>query len=252
MKHICWLFLALILLLPGTAAAGNPLRIATEGAYPPFNDVDRDGNPVGFDVDIARTLCKTMNVECTVQIVAWDDLLPGLAAGDFDLIVASMAKTPEREAVADFTNYYYRSRSTFAGDPNQGFRQTREGLTGKTLAAQAGTVQAKYLEDNYGGTSTIRLTATNKEAFDLLASDKADAVLCDSLTIFTFLQSEEGRRFDFVGIPLPVSNPSSEARIAVRKGDGRLLEALNEALREIRLNGSYEQINRAYFPFSIY
>lgn len=251
MKHICWLILALTL-MSGVALAGAPLRMATEGAYPPFNDVDKDGNPVGFDVDIARALCRAMGAECTMQIVKWNDLLPGLAANRFDVIVASMAKTPEREAVAAFTDYYYRSRSTFVSDPDRDFRQSREGLAGKTLAAQAGTVQAKHLQKNYGGSSTIRLAATNQDAFDLLVSGEADAVLSDSLTIFVFLQSEEGRRFDFVGAPLPVTDPSSEACIAVRREDRDLLERLNKALREIRLNGEYEKINRAYFPFSIY
>ena len=251
MKRICLLILMLTL-LSGVAMAGAPLRIATEGAYPPFNDVDKDGNPIGFDVDIARALCEAMHTDCTMQIVKWDDLLPGLAANKFDVIVASMARTPERETVAAFSNYYYRSRSTFVGDPNQDFKQSREGLAGKTLAAQAGTVQAKYLQENYGESSTIRLAETNLEALRMLIEGKVDAVLSDSLGIFVFLQSEEGRRFDFVGAPLPVNDPSSEARIAVRKGDIKLLQALNEALREIRLDGSYEKINRDYFPFSIY
>ena len=252
MKHICWLILALALLLPGAAKAGPALRIATEGAYPPFNDVDENGNPVGFDVDIARALCKAMNAECTVQTVKWDDLLPGLTANRFDVIVASMAKTPKREAVVAFTDYYYRSRSTFVGDPAKDFRQSREGLAGMTLAAQAGTVQADFLKKNYEGSSDIRLTETNGEAFALLGSGEADAVLSDSLSIFVFLQTEAGRRFDFVGVPLPVNDPSSEACIAVRKEDRDLLKVLNEALREIRINGVYEKINRSYFPFSIY
>lgn len=253
MKHFCWLVLVLALLLPGpTAMAGTPLRIATEGAYPPFNDVDKDGNPIGFDVDIARALCRSMGVTCTVQTVKWDDLLPGLAAGNFDVIVASMARTEEREKVAAFTKYYYRSRSTFVGDPGTTFIQTREGLAGKTLAAQDQTVQAAYLQDKYAGSSTIRLTKTNKEALDLLAKGKVDAVLSDSLSIFVFLQSHDGREFDFVGTPLPVNDPSSEARIAVRKEDTELLDALNAAIKSIRMDGTYDKINRKYFPFSIY
>lgn len=253
MKYACWFFLALTLLLPGSpACAGESLRIATEGAYPPFNDVDSNGNAIGFDVDIAKALCASMGVTCTVRIVKWDDLLPGLAAGEFDVIVSSMAKTPEREKVASFTHYYYRSRSTFAGDPNRKFLQTREGLAGMTLAAQDSTVQADYLAANFGGSSKIVLTKTNKTAFDLLSSGQVDAVLSDSLTIFDFLQSEKGRRFDFVGLPLPASDPSSEACIAVRKGDTERIEALNGALKDIRLNGTYEKINRHYFPFVIY
>ncbi len=173
MKYTCWFLLALTLLFPGgPARAGESLRIATEGAYPPFNDVDTNGNAIGFDVDIAQALCASMDVSCTVHIVKWDGLLPGLTAGEFDVIVASMAKTPEREKVVSFTNYYYRSRSTFAGDPNRKFLQTPEGLAGMALAAQADTVQANYLTTNYGGSSKIVLIKQTKWLLNCSSEDR--------------------------------------------------------------------------------
>lgn len=253
MRYVRFLLLILLLLSAAApASAGGDIRIATEGAYPPFNYLDKDGAPAGFDVEIARALCDAMGASCSLRLVQWDALLPGLEAGDYDMVVASMARTPEREAVADFSQYYYRSRSSFVADPRREFIQTPTGLAGKALAAQAGTAQAAHIATTYGETSKIVLVPTLTEAFRLLGERQVDAVLADSLTAFTFLQTDAGRDFDFVGVPLPPDDPSSRACIAVRKGDRELLAAVNEAIKTIRIDGTYERINRKYFPFSIY
>lgn len=252
MKIIRWiLFAAALFMLCVEVEAGQKLTIATEGAYPPFNYIDESGKLAGFDVDIALALCEAMNTECEIVAVKWDGILKGLNKGLYDAIIASMAATPEREKVADFTTYYYRSRSTFVGNPDRPFTQTREGVKGLVLTAQKGTVQAQYLKNKFEGAATIALADTTEEAFARLAAGKADAVLSDSLTIYDFLQTEKGKPFDFVGTPLPANDPSSEAAIAVRK-DSELKKRFNEALKKIRLTGIYDKINRQYFPFSIY
>jgi len=245
------LILAFILLGSQVMAQGT-LRIATEGAYPPFNEIDKNGTVVGFDVDISLALCEAMDVKCTIVINEWDTILDGLTSNKYDAVIASMANTPERAKLADFTGYYYRSRSTFVGNPSKQFVQTRDGVKGMTLGAQAGTTQAEYLNKNFEGSATIKLGKTTSDTFAMLAKGEVDAMLSDSLTIFDFLQTEEGRRFDFIGAPLPKGDPSSEACIAVRKGDSELTAAFNKAIKDIRLSGVYEKINRKYFPFSIY
>lgn len=246
------LFAALLMCPWHTAFASQQLRIASEGAYPPFNELDANGKLIGFDVDIAMALCEAMEVECSIQAVEWDDLLPGLVENRYDIIVASMARTSEREQFANFTNYYYRSRSMFAGNPKEPFIQTPNGVKGLILAAQAGTVQEAYLRDNFGKTATIKAAVDTNACFAMLANGEVDAVLSDSLTIYDFLQTDAGKRFDFVGSPLPADDPSSQACIAVRKNAPQLVDTINAALREIRLNGVYDKINLRYFPFSIY
>ncbi|WP_419787366.1 transporter substrate-binding domain-containing protein [Pseudodesulfovibrio sp.] len=253
MHFVCRLLLILLLLTAASpAGAAESLRIATEGAYPPFNYTDEQGLPAGFDVDIARALCRAMGKSCSIAIFPWEHLIPGLESGEYDMIVASMAETPERSERIAFSNYYYRSRTSFIADPHQEFLQTPDGLAGKTLAAQRETAQAEYLEQTYGAKSKIVLTATLNDSFDRLVKGEVFAVLVDSLAAFTFLQTKQGTPFDFVGIPLSADSTSSLARIAVRKGDMELLNAVNAAIKTIRQNGTYDRINRKYFPFSIY
>lgn len=259
-KSFFWL--GTVLLLAGFFLLSRPhndtpprqpekLTMATEGGYPPFNYVDEQGQLKGFDVDIARALCRDMNVECDVVARDWDQLLPGLARGEYDFIVASMANTPERREYADFTGCYYRSRSAFAGRTDLQGPVTAETVTGLTLATQQGTVQAEFLRENYGAVAQLRYTQNVEELYDLLVQGEADLILVDSLNILEFLTSEEGLGFDFIGAPLPPEDISSCASIAVRKDTG-LRKSLNTALKNIRLSGDYDDINRAYFPFSVY
>ncbi|MBI9078971.1 MAG: transporter substrate-binding domain-containing protein [Pseudodesulfovibrio sp.] len=249
--HLAFLILTLVT-LGGQAMAQDSLTIATEGAYPPFNYIDENDNIAGFDVDIALALCKSMDVQCTIVTEKWDTILNGLTENRYDAVIASMAETPTRKKHADFSDYYYRSRSTFVADPTKNIRLTHKGLNGMILSAQIDTVQAEYLNKKYSNSATIKLASTTDEAFAMLAKDEVDAVLSDSLTIYDFLQTSKGKRFDFTGAPLPSNHTSSEACIAVRKGKPELVKAFNKAIRDIRLNGVYDKINRKYFPFSIY
>lgn len=241
-----------LFLLPGAVCAGDSLRIATEGAYPPFNYVDEDGQLAGFDVDIAKELCRAMDVRCEIVAVEWGKILDGLADGSYAAVVASMAKTPDREKKADFTDKYYRSRSAFIGKFGEYDDVSPAALKGKRLCTASGTVQEQYLRTHYGETSTIIVVKDTPATFAALADGTADLVLSDALNCLDFLDSKEGMDFDFVGEALPGEATSSTAYIAVRKGDDALRERINEAIRTIRLDGSYERVNNKYFPFSVY
>lgn len=232
-------------------AAPHSLTVATEGGYPPFNYVDESGRLAGFDVDIAMALCEAMNASCTVVRKDWNDLLPGLQRGEYDMIVASMANTPERRSLADFSNCYYRSRSSFVGRKGIMDTVSQETVKGKTMATQADTVQAEYLRSHFSQVAKIVYTTDIAEMYELLSSGGIDLALIDSLNILEFLTSEQGRDFEFIGEALPPEDVSSCATIAVPKGSP-LRQRVNEAIDKIRLSGVYDAINREYFPFSIY
>ena len=114
-------------------AVAETLRIGTEGAYPPFNQIDASGEVVGFDLDIAKALCAEMQVECTVVTSDWDGIIPALNNNKFDFLVASMSITDERKQAVDFTEPYYTNKLQFVAPKDADFQTDEASLDGKTI-----------------------------------------------------------------------------------------------------------------------
>ena len=240
---------AVSLIFTGSALAAEKLRIGTEGAYPPFNLIDNDGEVVGFDLDIAPALCEKMQVECSVVTSDWDGIIPALNAKKFDFLIASMSITEERKVAVDFTNHYYSNGLQFIAPKKSDFKVDAAGLKGKVIGAQRATIAGEWLEDNHGRNVDIKLYDTNENAYLDLATGRLDAVLADKFVNWEWVESEAGKDFEFKGQPVFEDDLIG---IAVRKGNDQLRERLNKALAEILADGTYQKINDKYFPFSIY
>lgn len=237
----------------GAASAGMKIKIGTEGAYPPFNFKDASGQLKGFDVDIAKALCAQMKAECSFVAQDWDGIIPALLAKKYDAIIASMSITDERKKKVDFTNKYYSTPAKFVTGKKSGIKDvTPAGLKGKTIGAQGSTIHSNFLEDLYKG-STIKLYKTQDEVNADLASGRLDALLADSAVMLEWLKKKEGSCCTYVG---PGFNDPKYfgigAGIAIRKGEGKLRDSFNKAIKAIIANGTYKKINDKYFPFSVY
>ncbi len=241
-------------LTAGAAGAGQKVKIGTEGAYPPFNSIDKDGKLVGFDIDIAKALCDAAKFECEFVVQDWDGIIPGLIAKKYDAIIASMSITDERKQKVDFTNKYYNTPAKFFAKKGSGLEISKAGLKGKVIAVQRATIHENFLRDNYGDVVTINSYATQDEAYLDLVSGRADAGIADSVAVLEgFLNTDQGKEFEFVGPDF--SDPKwfgDGAGIAVRKGDDALRTQLNKALAQILADGTYKKINAKYFDFDVY
>ena len=242
---------ALHLLTNAAFADEHQLKIATEGAYPPFNYIDAAGKLVGFDVEIAKALCEDMKATCSFVTVPWDEIISGLERKDYDLIVASMSFTEARASRMEFSASYYRSHSAFVGQRNRFNDLSPTALKDVRIAAGSQTIQGEYLQKTYPD-SKIVLTKDQPEAQKLLRTGAVDLVMADSIDLLAFLQSPENSSFDYVGDPITSDFLKSSAHITARKGNVGLIGEVNQALEHIRLDGTYDRINDAYFPFSIY
>lgn len=230
------------------AQAAEKIRIGTEGAYPPFNMIDKSGKLTGFDVDIANALCAEMKADCEIVTQDWDGIIPALLARKYDAIVASMSITDERKQAVDFTDPYYTNKLQFIAPKGAAFAAGAAGWKGKSLGAQRATIAGQWLEENAKGAS-VKLYDTQENAYLDLSSGRLDAILADKFVNYEWLQSDAGKNFEFKGEPVL---DNDKIGIAIRKGDGKLRERLNAALKAIVANGTYATINAKYFPFDIY
>ena len=228
------------------ALAADKVRIATEGAYAPFNFIDESGKLKGFDVDIANALCEKMKADCTIVAQDWDGIIPGLMARKYDAIIASMSITPERSRVVDFSEPYYSNSLIFVAPKSNKFSPAA--VKGKVIGAQRATIAGQYLEDNLSSKVTVKLYDTQDNAYLDLSSGRLDAIVSDQLPAYDWLRSKEGQAFEFKGEKIDIDD---KIGIAVRKND-KLREKMNKALQDILADGTYDRINAKYFPFSIY
>lgn len=239
----------------GAANAQEPLKltIASEGAYPPFNFIQPDGKLSGFDVDIAQALCDEMKAECTFVTQEWDGAIPALQAGKFDAFIASMSITEERKKQVDFSNKYYNTPPGVAAAKDTDIKGvTKEDLAGKTIGVQVSTTHANYSEKTYTD-STIKAYPTAEEYRLDLANGRLDAVNDDSVTLKQWLDTPDGACCKMVGtFPPVVEIHGPGAGVAFKKGRPELVEKFNEAIKGIRANGKYKEINDKYFDFDAY
>ncbi|MEO3387416.1 ABC transporter substrate-binding protein [Mesorhizobium sp. CAU 1741] len=244
---------AAIALTMGAAQAQEKLRIGTEGAYPPFNNLTADGQLVGFDIDIANALCEEMKVECEFVTQDWDGIIPALQANRFDAIIASMSITDERMEQVDFTNKYYNTPPAIAAPKDTDIAGvTKEDLAGKAIGVQGSTTHSNYSEATYTDSDVRSYPTADEYKLDII-NGRIDAVNDDITVLEEWLATEEGACCKIVGTITPVDEIHGKgAGIAIRKGETELAEKFNAAIDAIRENGKYKEINDKYFSFDAY
>ncbi|MES0879067.1 ABC transporter substrate-binding protein [Roseibium sp. SCP14] len=231
----------------------SKVRIGTEGAYPPFNNLTADGQLVGFDVDIAKALCDEMKVECEFVVQDWDGMIPALQAGKFDAVIASMSITPERKQKVDFTNKYYNTPPAIAVPKDSKVAGTTDAdLSGVALGAQSSTTHSNYAEEKLPS-ADLKLYPTADEYKLDVASGRIDAVIDDVVVLSEWLETDDGSCCKILGTLTPDLVINGEgAGIAIRKEDGELKDKFNTAIEAILANGKYKEINDKYFSFDVY
>jgi len=256
------LLCALLALHAGASFAKDwkEIRMASEGAYPPFNITTADGSMAGFDIDIGNALCEEMKAKCTWVKQEWDGMIPALVSRKFDAIIASMSITEERKQKVDFSDRYYSSPLALIAKTGSPLRPTLDSLKGKRIGVQRGTVSDNYATKFWDGKGvTVVRYAKQDEAYLDLGAGRMDAALADYWEAYGgFLAKPEGKGYVVLGEKLFGKTAEERAvigegiGIAVRKKDQDLKASLNKALAAIRANGTYARITKRYFADDIY
>lgn len=226
-------------------AVERVLRVGTSPDFPPFEYVDEKGNIVGFDIDLIKLLAEKMGYS-RVEIISMDfgALIPALREGKIDVIASGMTITEERMKVVDFTDPYWEADQAIVVRRDSSFKpKTLEELNGRSVGVQTGTTGAGYVK-NYAKEHNLTINVKEYPSFVLAVQDlvngRIDAVVVDSPVASMFEKQ----------YPVTVSGiikTGEQYGFAVRKGDRALLEALNNALRQVKNSPEWSMLLQKYF-----
>ncbi len=232
----------------------STIRFVTEEDYPPFNFKGPDGQPIGFNIDLARSLCNELGVNCTIQVRRFDTIIRALEENSADAAAASLAITPETRKRVQFTDRYYRTPARFAARldfPDDDVMP--EGIIGRRVAVVAGSAHETYLRDFFAETAIVSLPNL-EEAVTVLKRGDADLVFADGIALSFWLNGAGSENCcAFRGGPFSESRYFGEGiGIAVRRENETLRQALNYALFRLWEKGIFADLYLRYFPIGFY
>ena len=214
-------------LTAGLSLAGSHsvIRMGTEGAYPPWNYVDDNGEVAGFERELGDELCKRAELKCEWVINDWDSIIPNLVSGNYDTIIAGMSITDERQEKIDFTSNYTQP------DPSS-YVVASEGadLSGGIIAAQSNTIQAAYIA---GTGATLVEFATPEETISAVRNGEADAVLADTSYLNPIVAEDSGLMF--AGDKVLIGGGVG---MGIRKSDADLRDKFTAAINSMKADGT--------------
>ncbi|MBV8835471.1 MAG: transporter substrate-binding domain-containing protein [Alphaproteobacteria bacterium] len=228
------------------------IRFLTEFDYPPFNYAGPDGNPAGFNVELARLICEELKLQCTIQLRRFDTLLQALGENRADAVIASLAVTPETRLRVDFSDPYYRAPARFVARRDNPLPEVvPERVEGKKIAVVARTAHEQYLKAFF--TEAELKSYPNMEAArEALRKGEVDLLFGDGVALAFWLNGTESTNCcKFVGGPFTESHYFGEGiGIAVKRGNDTLRLAFNWALFRLWEKGRFTDLWLRYFPIS--
>jgi polar amino acid transport system substrate-binding protein len=226
------------------------IRFLTETDYPPFDYAGPDGNPAGFNVDLARLICEEIKASCTIQARSFGGLLDALNDNRGDAVIASIAPTAETRQRADFTDPYYRTPARFVVRRDSPISDVLpERLERKKIAVIAGTAHEAYLKAMFTE-AEVRAYSNADTARAALRNKEVDLLFGDGIELSFWLNgSDSGGCCTFRGGPFLESRFFGEGiGIAVKRGNDLLRQVFNWALFRLWEKGSYTDLWLRYFP----
>ena len=260
----------LISLFLSISSHADTIKIATEGAYPPWNSKDASGNLIGFEVELANELCAIMKRDCTIVEQDWDGMIPSLRLRKYDAIMAGMSITDERKKVMTFSQGYATEPATLAVmkgssleglDTPAGINLTKPdaaakkalktltaALAGKTVCVQTATIHQNFLDSGDVGKVNVRTYKTQDEVNLDLASGRCDAALAAAVA-FSDYAEKSGKPVVLTGPTFSGGAFGNGVGVGIRKDDTELLKKFNAAINKARKNGDISRIATKWFGF---
>lgn len=229
--------------------ASGVLRVGVEGTYPPMTYHDDDGNLVGFDVELAKAIGDKLGVDVEFTESEWDSLLAGIDSGRIDTVINAVSITDERKEKYDFTDPYLSLyRNVIVKKDNDSIRSLDD-LNGTKVAENITTEYADELEEL--GVTIVPID-TLQQAFDLVTSGRADFTLLEDIQFGPYMQEHPDADLKIAFTINDDENDVDQFAIPFKKGETRLVDAVNQALTELKDDGTLSELSVKYFNNDVY
>ena len=227
----------------GESGGGGPeqVTVASDIAYPPF-EFNKDGEPTGFDIDLMNAVAKKANLEVKYENVRFDSIIQGLGNNQYDAAISAMTINAEREKQIDFSEPYFNADQSLLVQSDSDIQSTDD-LADATVGVQIGTTgaaKAQELEQD-GQIADVRTFNVVTDAFNALQNGQVDAVIND------FPVSQDRASQSDGTLEVVENIPTGEQYGIAFPTDSDLREKVNEALGEIKEDGTYEEIYQKWF-----
>lgn len=274
-KHaITTAFLVIALGVSGSSALDrHTIRIASEGASPPWTSIDDNGQLVGFDIDVGRELCNRMNMECDFVAQDWDGIIPSLSVGKYDAIMSGMSITEKRKQSIAFSIPYGGGFNQFVVKKDLGLPQTdtsaalnlsamddakeaildklESALTGKTLGVLRSSNSEAVLNQLFGKVASIRSYDSQDNMHLDLVAGRIDGGLADYFAWQTFLATPDGAMSTFYGPKLSGGLWGPGVGVGIRKDDVDLVHAFDAAIAMTKADGTLKHLSLKWFGIDV-
>lgn len=254
-------------------ASAQKVRLATEGAFAPYNYTEANGTLAGFEIDLYKDLCARAKLDCTIEAQAFDGMIPALNAGKFDAIIAGMSITPKREEAVLFSVPYVAVGQTFMtlkngmGElPDTGkiyslttdepaaiaeIDKIKPLLKGKTIGVQTSTIAAAFMDKYLKGVVEVReYKTTEQHDLDLFAG-RVDAVFASMAYLTTAKTKANNPDLIISGPRFQGGILGRGVGIAFRKADTDLKAKFDAAIESAKADGTIKKLSDKYFGFDV-
>ena len=276
MRKLCALLMAvlisILLAAPAVVADWKQIKIATEGAYPPWNYFDESGKLVGFEIELIKDLCGRMNVECEIVTQKWRSIIEGLNKGKYDAIIAAMSITEPRKKLVTFSRSYADTPNIFVvrkDNPVASFQSELEHLTlddispaeqtaldalinafkDKVIGVQVATINQKFADAYLGEHAEIRIYDFQHTVDLELYQGRLDALIGGMAYWVPLLKSDQGKEYTIVGPQMTGGPFGSGIGVAVRKKNQDLADMFSKAIDAALRDGTVKKLAIEWFTF---
>ena len=230
------LFSAILLAFLYVPASADTVRMGTEGAYPPYNFINDNGEIDGFERDLGDELCDRAGLDCEWVQNDWDSIIPNLVSGNYDTIIAGMSITAERDEVIDFTQDYLPPDPSAYITTGDGNKAAYIGV----VAAQTATIQASHVAESG---AILAEFATPDETISALRNGEVEAVMADKAFLSPIVAESNGD-LKFIGQDVFIGGGVG---MGIRESDSDIRDAFNDAIDTMKADGSLNTLITKWF-----